>query len=509
MENGFLCLPGSEVFPVSLKETTNEIPSKLLVRSFHGELELIIKKLRDDRKMRRETGGAIFFGPSGTGKSWASGAVLIDELKDAEVSGKTVVYFDCTGKRAFVFSKQRSVLIQPISNPNVGDIPELMARDTVLIYDAARGTQESLTCFPCEVLIFSSTYVGNFKNVASNSGLVRFICPNWSVKELQLLAKGYGNRGTAEEVERRFERFGGSPRAVVANEASVSETQEKDESRLLKGVHLWSDLSAMSVDWPSSLLKARYSTEQTAATPEEAFNKYLEKNTTWDYSNTRAMELVHTKYDEAGEAEKRSFQSWLEGESRASALRGYWFEYTTRPLFLSATDDDVEAKVLVANEGLSDDEEANLAKALSRAHRTLDWKIPRFTDVRDAAIIKKGKNYDLADLKKLTDPTVLYRLPVGFPLIDYFNPPNNCFSLGVGGHKIHLNHAVDLCTKGVHAKTPVNFVFVTPSSNYSKVKRWQSFDTGAGGALALGKLPSTTVREVSRMVQFCIRFKKC
>jgi len=28
-EGGFLCLPGSEMFPVSFKETTNEIPSKL------------------------------------------------------------------------------------------------------------------------------------------------------------------------------------------------------------------------------------------------------------------------------------------------------------------------------------------------------------------------------------------------------------------------------------------------------------------------------------------------
>jgi hypothetical protein len=497
------------VFPVGLKEATNKIPSKLLMRSFHDEVKLVLQKLRTDRKAFSNNGGAIFFGPTGTGKSWASQAVLVDELREAEVTGNSVVYFDSAGKRACVFSKERSVLIEGIGSPTQVVIPELLSRDTVLIYDAVRGAQDPLTCFPCECVIFSSFDVGNFKQVARNSGLVRFVCPNWTVEELQLLEHGYGDRFLPVEVESRFEIFGGSPRAVAVNETSISETQERDARLLLKGVHLWSDLVAMSAYWPSSLLKARYSTEQTATTPEEAFNKYLEKNVTWDYSNTRAMQLVHTKYDEAGEADKRAFQSWLEGESKASALRGYWFEHTTRSLFRSATDKDVEVKVLDANEGLGEDERNNLSRAMNGVNRRLDWKIPRFEDVRDAAIIKQGQNYDLVALKTLTDPTVLYRLPVGFPLIDYFNPPNNCFSLGVGGHKIHLGHAVDLCTKIVPAKTQVNFVFVTPSSNYAKVKRWQSFDTGAGGTMALGKLPSTTVRTLSRMVQFCMRFKKC
>lgn len=178
-----MCLSGSEVFPVSLKETTNEIPSKLLIRSLHSEIKLIIKKLRTDRKVRRTTGGAIFFGPSGTGKSWAGEAVLVDELKDAEVSGKAMVYFDSVGKKAFVSSKVRNVLIDKITSPNDIDIPELKVRDTVLIYDAARGTQEPLAGFPCECLIFSSPNAGNFKQVAGNSSLVRFVCPNWTVEE--------------------------------------------------------------------------------------------------------------------------------------------------------------------------------------------------------------------------------------------------------------------------------------------------------------------------------------
>ena len=103
-------------------------------------------------------------------------------------------------------------------------------------------------------------------------------------------------------------------------------------------------------------------------------------------------------------------------------------------------------KVLEANEGLSKDEQENLTSAMSEVDRSLVCKIPMFKETRDATLVKKGKNYNLTELKKLTDPSVLYRLPDGFPLMDHCSPPNNCFSLGVGGHKIHLDHAVDLCT---------------------------------------------------------------
>jgi len=64
-------------------------------------------------------------------------------------------------------------------------------------------------------------------------------------------------------------------------------------------------------------LKARYS-----VTPEEAFNKYLEKNVIWEYSSARAMELVLAKYDRADEATRQTFQSLLESESKASPLHG-------------------------------------------------------------------------------------------------------------------------------------------------------------------------------------------
>jgi hypothetical protein len=226
VKDGFLCLSGSDVFPVSLKESTNAIPSKLMIRAFHGEVKLILKKLRSDGKAKGTNGGAILFGPSGTGKSWAGEAVLVDELRDAQVSGKTVVYYDSVEKRAFVFSKERTVLIQPIfSGPNVGDIPELMVRDTVLIYDAARGTQDALTSFPCEYLIFSSPNAGNFKQVADNNGLVRFVCPNWTVEELKMLEHGYGDRFLPQDIESRLERLGGFPPAVVAKEGRQPSAQ--------------------------------------------------------------------------------------------------------------------------------------------------------------------------------------------------------------------------------------------------------------------------------------------
>lgn len=97
-------MPGAAEFPVSLKESTNKIPSKLLIRSFHSEIQLIIKKLRTDRKVMGTNGGAIFYGPAGTGKSWAGQAVLVEELREAEVSDKAVVYFDSVGTYAFVLS---------------------------------------------------------------------------------------------------------------------------------------------------------------------------------------------------------------------------------------------------------------------------------------------------------------------------------------------------------------------------------------------------------------------
>ncbi len=57
------------------------------------------------------------------------------------------------------------------------------------------------------------------------------------------------------------------------------------------------------------------------------------------------------------------------------------------------------------------------------------------------ALTKVANSYEMSQLKELTDPSVLYRLPLGFLVIDYFNPPNNCFSVDVGKqHLIDLRH---------------------------------------------------------------------
>jgi hypothetical protein len=422
-------------------------------------------------------------------------SVLVDELADAQESGKTVVYFDAVGKRAFVFSKDRSMLIGSMISPNVG----------VFIYDAAVGSQDMLTMFCCETLIFASPCAENFKQTAQNNSLIWFACPNWTVEELKLLERGCGDRFPPEEIERRFERFGGSPRSVVVAGRAYSDTQKSDARALLGSViFLWLG----NMDWSSCMLKARYSTEAIARTPEEAYSKYLKLNVVWDYSNTNAMKLVHAELDKASEANKLKFQSWLEYESKARIICAHWFEHNMHSLFSQATNEDIEVKALEPNDGLNADEDENLTRIISKVNRSLTWNIPKFKEIRNAPLVKHKQSYSIASLKDLTDPTVLYRLPDGFPLIHYYNPPNNCFSVGVGEHILHLGHAVDLCKNVIPSEHQVNFVYVTPTSNYDIVKRWQSFDAGSEGEKVLGRLPSNTVRVLARMVQFCMRFKK-
>ena len=65
-------------------------------------------------------------------------------------------------------------------------------RETVLIFDAARGSQDILSRFPCEIWIFASPNEGNFKQVAESNGVPFIICPNWTLEELKQLEHGYG-----------------------------------------------------------------------------------------------------------------------------------------------------------------------------------------------------------------------------------------------------------------------------------------------------------------------------
>ncbi len=73
------------------------------------------------------------------------------------------------------------------------------------------------------------------------------------------------------------------------------------------------------------------------------------------------------------------------------------------------------------------------------------------------------------------------------------------------GCRFRISVRINNC---VPKKHQINFVYVTPTNNFSNVKRWQSFDTGSEGTKVLGKLPSDAIRVLSRMVQFCMRFKK-
>jgi hypothetical protein len=508
-EEGFLCLPDGECFPVSVKERVNIIPSKLLIRDFHSELSLIVAGVRNRRKKMGNNGGGVFFGPSGTGKSWASMVILRDELTASfspDGDKRAVVYFDAPGQRTFVFSKDRNVKIEAIESPNVFDIPELLQHSTVLIYDAVRGTKASLTVLPCEIFIFASPNAGNFKQSAENSSLERFVCPNWTKIELKALAHGYGDRIPPEEVEKRFERFGGSPRAVVANSLEISESKVLDAAIILKGIKPWSDFSAMNEDWPSSLLKARYQTTELATNANEAYNKYVERNVLWDYSCAHAKEMVHAKYEQAEEVTKLGFETWLKNEKKAAALYGYFFEYRVHLLFASSGKEDVEYKTLIENKGLSEQQQKIVVEVMSKVNRNLTWKYPAIKRIETLAMDNVSKDDQISELKKLTDTSVVYRLPPEFPLIDFFNPPNNCFSLGVGDHKIKLDPVLKLCN-ALPATQQVNFVYLTPTANYENVKRWQSFQK-SNAEMSFGKLPFATMQSLARMVQFCMKFKR-
>lgn len=122
----------------------------------------------------------------------------------------------------------------------------------------------------------------------------------------------------------------------------------------------------------------------------------------------------------------------------------------------------------------------------------------------------------MAQLKELTDPSVLYRLPPGFPVIDYLNPLNNCFSVKIGKkHLIDLEH-VEKLYKVVPLNKQVNFVHVSPSRAYTammycqRFKLPQNFTLLDGTALSpsrVHKLPAQTIQGLSLIVQLCMRFK--
>eukprot|EP01033_Poteriospumella_lacustris_P018018 gene18018-12918_t len=421
-------------------------------------------------------------------------AVLVDELKLAEKTGRTVVYFDSASKSAYVFGKHRCVRIEDVTRgPNSTDIPELRKEETLLIYDAMVGSADELLIFRCEYLIFSSPNAGNYKQ-AARSGLLRFICPNWTKEELKELEHGYGDRFPSGEVESRFEQYGGHPRLVVAIDADSSDDQLRDARLLLRGkISLWSANTALA---PSSLLKAKFSTDETATTPEQAYEKYTEKNVEWEFASTTAYDLVLREYEAMSDSDKKIFEAWLKDEPKAAALHGHFFENKIVKL-MSSPAEEVEIKVLEDNEGADEDQLATLRKELGRVTRSKQWAFTPFKVVLHPALTKVGNSYEMAQLKELTDPSVLYRLPPGFPVIDYFNPPNNCFSVNVGKkHLIDLEHVEQLC-EVVPLSKQVNFVHVSPSCAYTAMMYCQRFKLPQNFALLDGTKPKQSQEQVA------------
>jgi hypothetical protein len=88
----------------------------------------------------------------------------------------------------------------------------------------------------------------------------------------------------------------------------------EDARILLRGVRLWFAISAMDTNWPSSLLQAKYSSDEMACTPSAAVEKYIENNAAWDYSCDRAKAIVYEEYQRIDKREKEAFENWLKAE---------------------------------------------------------------------------------------------------------------------------------------------------------------------------------------------------
>jgi hypothetical protein len=204
------------------------------------------------------------------------------------------------------------------------------------------------------------------------------------------------------------------------------------------------------------------SADETATTPEQAYEKYKEKNVEWDFASPATCDLVLREYKKLLDNDTKVFEVWLKDESKAATLHGHFFENKIENL-MSSHAEEVEIKALEDNEGADKDQLANLQRELGKTARSKQWVFTPFKEVHHTALTKMGNSYEMAQLKELTDPSVLYRLPSGFPVIDYFNPLNNCFSVKVGKkHLIDLEHIEKMC-KVVPLNKQVNFVHVSPS----------------------------------------------
>lgn len=171
---------------------------------------------------------------------------------------------------------------------------------------------------------------------------------------------------------------------------------------------------------------------------------------------------IQQRYIAADKKKKDELTNWLAHEPKAAALVGYFFENEVLDFFKSTNYwERVTIQSLLPNIGTP---QANSDYP--------SWEIPKF--ITNTEVIH-GNNTNMSLLSSLTDTQTLYKLPPRFPLIDYFNPPNNCFSLGVGHHTIQLGHALELCEL-LQSENRINFVYITTIQNSEKNGYWQSFD---------------------------------
>ncbi len=503
-ENGFICLPNEQIFPVTSElDVKFNMASKLFVRDFHHELILILNYLRTNNER-----GAVFYGPSGIGKSWASIYVLINEIKNSEKKKNSVVYFKANTESAYVFSKNRCVYLESINKPNAIDIPELKDIDTVLIYDASSGNTDQLLVFNCEILIFSSPKAGNYKQAVREKGLQKFICPNWNIDELLKLGKGYEKPISTEIIVNRFDKFGGFPRNVFAREDSSGIRQRKEG--LINWYYLMNKALYPSYDWPSNFIMGKYNTTEIAATDKEAYEKYLDINVQWDLASLDIMQLLREEFEKLTKDELKILENWLASQPVAMSLYGFVFENRVKDLLGDKV--DMEVKVLKENVGFSSQQQ-DMANESAEILHNLNWTYPPYSFVQEVKFGKIGNSFKMEQLCTLNDPKVLYRMPPGFPLMDYFNPPNNCFSCNVGEkHTINLKHALDLCDilvfKQINNQVvkEINFIHVTTEKTFDKMNYRQSFFNGQK-QMTLNKLAEEEKSKLSPIVQFCLRFK--
>lgn len=271
-EDGFLCLPNDIVFPVAKPSgsTDNPARSKLLQRTFHAELKAILSYLKTEIDAKYYK-GALFLGPSGIGKSWASMSVLIDELTEAKVTGRSIVYFDATASSAFVFSDRRCVQIKNLdSGPNDVSIPELDDETALLIYDASASSNAVLRRFPCKCYIFSSPNAGKFIKLMAREDLAPFVCPSWTKEELLKLLDCFNIKISSVAFENRFNQFGGAPRYVVSTHVSAARFQLRDglvQWSKVKNFSAITSSSSINTEWPSNYIAAKYTTDKVELDP--------------------------------------------------------------------------------------------------------------------------------------------------------------------------------------------------------------------------------------------------